>query len=301
MKFRLSDIQLLTEETIQTIYKPVPKFTHKGSNGMGMLIAGSRTMPGAALLSAKAALRSGLGKLIVHAPATEVLEKVILSVPEVILSCDLNSDFFSAPPDTITQCNALAIGPGLGNNNITAQGLLELLRIISYPIIIDADALNILAENKIWLDMLPKNSILTPHVGEFERLVGKSANRFERTLKSQDFAQKYHIIVVLKGHYTTIATPDRNLYLNTTGNQGMATAGSGDVLTGILLGLLTKGYSPEHAAQLGIYLHGLAGDLALQKQSHESLMASDIIENLGNGFRELCGKSFFIIKNVTNK
>jgi NAD(P)H-hydrate epimerase len=286
MEFRFSNFHLLTEETVKAHYLPVPKFAHKGSNGLGVLIAGSYNMPGAALLAAKAALRSGLGKLVVHAPAA-VLDKTILNVPEILLSYDEDYDCFSVIPEAVNHCNALAIGPGLGKDPITAKRLCELLQQLSYPIVIDADALNILAENKPWLDLLPQNSILTPHVGEFDRLFGKSANRFERVLKSQDFAQKYHIIVVLKGHYTTIAMPDRNLYLNTTGNQGMATAGSGDVLTGIILGLLTKGYSPEHAALLGVYLHGLAGDLALQKQSHESLMASDIIDSLGEGFKEV--------------
>jgi NAD(P)H-hydrate epimerase len=284
MEFRFSNFHLLTGETVKALYFPVPKCAHKGSNGLGVLIAGSRNMPGAALLSAKAALRSGLGKLVVHS-ATKVLDRVVASFPEVLLSYDPHFDCFSTVPKIVNDCNALAVGPGLGKDPITIQGVYKLFQQTSYPIIVDADALNILAENKTWLNLLPQNAILTPHVGEFDRLVGKSANRFERVLKSQDFAQKYHIIVVLKGHYTTITTPDRNLYLNTTGNQGMATAGSGDVLTGIILGLLTKGYPPEHAALLGVYLHGLAGDLALQKQSHESLMASDIIDNLGEAFK----------------
>jgi NAD(P)H-hydrate epimerase len=284
MKFRLSNFHLITEENIKEIYLPVPKFSHKGSHGLGLLIAGSRNMPGAALLSAKAALRSGLGKLIVHAPA-DVLDKVILQLPEIILSYDTNTDCFFTLPKGMAHCNALAIGPGLGKDFATQKGLYELLKKISYPIIVDADILNILAENKDWLSLLPQNSILTPHSGEFSRLVGKFANRFEKTSFAQDFAQKYHIIVILKGHYTTIVLPNGNIYSNTTGNQGMATAGSGDVLTGILLGLLTKGYSPENAAKLGVFIHGLAGDIILQEQSYESLVASDIIENLGKAFK----------------
>jgi NAD(P)H-hydrate epimerase len=283
MNFRLSDIQLLTKEAIEDIYLPVPKFAHKGTVGLGLLIAGCRNMPGAALLSAKAALRSGLGKVVVHAPA-EVLDKATLYAPEILLSFDQNSDCFSAPPETVNQCNALAVGPGLGKAPATVRGLLQLLKIgLPYPIIVDADALNILADNKTWLDLVPTHSILTPHVGEFDRLAGKSQNRFERVQKAKDFAQKYQVIVILKGHYSTIVIPNDNIYMNSTGNQGMATAGSGDVLTGILLGLLTKGYSPENTAKLGVYLHGLAGDCALEKQSHESLIASDIIEYLGRG------------------
>ena len=286
MEFRLSNFHLLTQELVKEAYIPVPKFAHKGSNGLGLLIAGSRNMPGAALLSAKAALRSGLGKLIVHAPAT-VLDKVAVYLPEAIL--DDRDKARLVPTDVIGNCNAIAIGPGLGTDPVSENGIFELLETTPYPIIVDADALNILAENKTWLNFLPKNSILTPHAGEFDRLTEKSANRFERVLKAQDFAQKYQIIVVLKGHYTTVITPSGYLYINTTGNQGMATAGSGDVLTGIILGLLTKGYVPENAAKLGVYLHGFAGDCALEKQSHESLIASDIIENLGKAFQSLLG------------
>ncbi|MDR2971382.1 MAG: NAD(P)H-hydrate dehydratase [Bacteroidales bacterium] len=284
MQFRLSDIQLLTNEAVQGIYIPVSKFAHKGSNGLGLLVAGSRNMPGAALLSAKAALRSGIGKLTVHAPIS-VTEKIALYVPEAILYRDSNSVYFSAIPDSTSYYNAIAIGPGLGKNPITGKGISELIKKAPYPIIIDADALNFLAENKVWLESLPQNSILTPHISEFDRLAGKSKHRFERLQKAKEFAQKYHVIVILKGHYTTIVLPDGNMFMNTTGNQGMATAGSGDVLTGILLGLLAKGYSPENSAKLGVYLHGAAGDCALEKQSHESLIASDIIENLGKAFK----------------
>jgi len=284
MKFQLSNFHLLTQELVKEAYIPVPKFAHKGSNGLGLLIAGSRNMPGAALLSAKAALRSGLGKLIVHAPAT-VLDKVALYVPEAILDC--RDVVRNVSTKKIGNYNAIAIGPGLGTDSVSQKMIFKLLRATPYPIIVDADGLNILAEQKTWLDFLPKNSILTPHAGEFDRLTEKSANRFERVLKAQDFAQKYQVIVVLKGHYTNVITSSGYTYINTTGNPGMATAGSGDVLTGIILGLLTKGYVPENAAKLGVYLHGLAGDYALENQSNESLIASDIIDNLGKAFQSL--------------
>ena len=284
MKFLLSDIQLLTKEAIQAFYMPVQKFAHKGSHGLGILIAGSCNMPGAALLSAKAALRSGLGKIIVHAPDA-VLDKVTIALPEAILSRDPHSEYFSTPPEIIRQGNALAIGPGLGTAPTTATALCQLLETLPYPVIVDADALNILSEHKSWLNKLPANSILTPHAGEFDRLTEKSQNRMERLQKACNFAQKYQVIVILKGHYTTLVLPSGQLFMNTTGNQGMATAGSGDVLTGILLGLLTKGYPPEKAAKLGVYLHGLAADCALKNQSYESLIASDIVEGLVEGFK----------------
>ena len=271
---------------MQMLYLPVQKFAHKGAHGLGVLVAGSSNMPGAALLSAKAALRSGLGKIIVHAPDV-VLDKVTIALPEAILSRDPHPEYFSSPPEMILQGNALAIGPGLGTAPTTATAICLLLETAPYPIIVDADALNILSEHKSWLNKLPQNSILTPHAGEFDKLTEKSQNRMERLQKVYDFAQKYQVIVVLKGHYTTIVLPNGQLFMNTTGNPGMATAGSGDVLTGILLGLLAKGYTPESAAKLGVYLHGLAGDCALQNQSYESLIASDIIESLGEGFEEL--------------
>ena len=300
MRFQFSDFHIINKDTIKEIYIPVPKSAHKGSNGFGLLIAGSQSMKGAALLSAKAALRSGIGKLIVHAP-TEVLNKLIVAVPETMTDADENPYFFSSLPQNIAQYDALAIGPGLANNRITEKGFLELLeKRLPYPIIVDADALNILADNKDWLHLIPRNSIITPHLGEFDRLFGKSANRFERVLKSQDFAQKYGINVILKGHYSTIATFEGKVFLNTTGNQGMATAGSGDVLTGILLGLLAKGYAPENAAKLGVYLHGLAGDIALKKQSYESMIASDIIENLGYALKEVSRYTSYLTPQTSN-
>jgi len=289
MKLLLSDIQLLTKEAIEALYMPVQKFANKGSQGLGILIAGSCNMPGAALLSARAALRSGLGKVIVHAPDT-VLDKVAISLPEAILSHDPHPEYFSISPEIIQHCSALAIGPGLGTAPSTANALCQLLETLPYPIIVDADALNIISEHKSWIKKLPENSILTPHVVEFDRLAGKSQNRMERLQKVYDFSKKHQVSVVLKGHFTTLTMPNGQVFMNTTGNQGMATAGSGDVLTGILLGLLTRGYPPDSAAKLGVYLHGLAGDYALMNQSHESLIASDIIENLGKGFQKIISK-----------
>ena len=286
MKHQFSKIHLLTHEAIQETYLPVSKYAHKGSNGVGILIAGSRQMPGAAMLAARAAMRSGLGKLIVHAPAS-VLDKVIPYLPEAILSFDTHSNFLSDIPDRLQNCDALAIGPGLGKESYTQKALYNILTKFSHPMIVDADALNILAENREWFSLLPEKSILTPHARECDRLTGESPNRFERTMKIVDFAHKFKIIVILKGHLSTIVFPDGNIFLNPTGNQGMATAGCGDVLTGIILGLLAKGYSPENAAKTGVFLHGLAGDFALLQQSHESLVASDIIENLGQAFLEI--------------
>jgi len=153
--------------------------------------------------------------------------------------------------------------------------------------VLDADALNLIAKNKDLYDLIPRNSILTPHPGEFRRLVGESASYFEQYQKQIELAKKQKVIVVLKGAYTSIATPNGKCYFNSTGNPGMATAGSGDVLTGILTSLLAQGYEPEKAAILGVYIHGLAGDLASQKIGRQSLIAGDIIDNLGEAFEEI--------------
>jgi hydroxyethylthiazole kinase-like uncharacterized protein yjeF len=181
----------------------------------------------------------------------------------------------------------IAIGPGIGTHTATKKAVEQFLRNQTQPIVIDADALNILAAKKSLLPLLPVNSILTPHPKEFERLTGKWKNDFERLQLQQQFSKKHKVIVVLKGAHTSISDTAGNVYFNTTGNPGMATAGSGDVLTGIITGLLAQQLSPLDSAIAGVYLHGLAGDKALQLQSQESLIASDIIASLGTAFKEI--------------
>jgi NAD(P)H-hydrate epimerase len=183
--------------------------------------------------------------------------------------------------------NAIAAGPGLGKAQPTVALIKNLIDEVQSPLILDADALNILADNKTRLAYLPSYSILTPHRKEFQRLAGSWENDGDLIGKLTEFAKRYTVIVVLKGAYTAVALPDGRLYYNTTGNPGMATAGSGDVLTGILLALLAQGYTPVETALLGVYLHGLAGDEALQQQSEQSLTAGDITEHLGKAFKQL--------------
>ncbi|MDR3047703.1 MAG: NAD(P)H-hydrate dehydratase [Bacteroidales bacterium] len=281
----VSDKILVNSTIISKIIQAISKFAHKGSNGHGLLIAGNRNMPGAALLAAKSALRSGIGKVTLHIPDS-LATFVPFAIPEVILSRDKNNFCFSGIDlEHFPSINAIAIGPGIGKNPITSAALSNLIDELHSPMILDADALNILGDNKTWISFLPENSILTPHFKEFERLAGKSANDFERMDRLCKFAQQHQLVVILKGANSMIAMPDGKLFVNTTGNPGMATAGSGDVLTGILLALLARGYAPEMAAILGVYIHGLAGDIAIgQQQSTESLIASDIIENLGESW-----------------
>lgn len=267
------------------LFKPRHKFSHKGVFGHALLIAGSQGKVGAAVLSARASLRSGLGLLSTHIPKNGV-NILQTAVPESMLSIDESEECFSNLPK-LDNYNAIGIGPGLGTNKQSQNSLKLLIQEFKSPMVIDADALNILSENKTWLSFLPKGSILTPHPKEFERLAGKSSDSFERVKKQIEFATKYQVYVILKGANTSIVTPEGQMFFNSTGNPGMATAGSGDVLTGILLGLLTQHYSPLHASIIGVYLHGLSADIAAKKKGFDSLIASDIIDYLGKAFLKL--------------
>lgn len=276
---------LLTFDDIRPMLRNRPKFSHKGSFGHALLLAGSADKTGAAVLAAKACLRSGAGLVHVHLPRKAVVA-MQSQLPEAMISCDSNKNIISELPD-LGAYNAIGIGPGIGRETETANVLKLLIQEAKTPLVLDADALNILAENKTWIAFLPKNSILTPHLKEFERLAGKSLNGFDRLEMQQQFAVRHGIIVVLKGAYTSIVFPDGTTFLNPTGNPGMATAGSGDVLTGIILGLLAQHYSPYEAALSAVFLHGIAGDLALDSESVESLIASDIVAYLGRAFKRL--------------
>jgi len=276
---------LLTKRDIQPTLKTRNKFAHKGTFGHALLIAGSYGKIGAAVLASKACLRSGVGLLHTHIPKVgyEIMQT---ANPECMLSIDRYDNYFSEVPD-LDMYNAIGIGPGLGMEQQSQMALKLLIQNYPDPIVFDADALNILAENKTWLSFLPKGSILTPHPKEFERLVGKWPDDFEKLQMLRDFCFRFSVYVVLKGAYTCTCTPDGNCYFNSTGNPGMATAGSGDVLTGLITGLLAQGYSPGQAATLGAYLHGLAGDFAARKIGYEAMIAGDIIEYIGEAFKKL--------------
>ncbi len=281
--------KLIDKELVRSFYVAPPMYAHKGSNGHGLLVAGSGNMPGAAVLAATAALRAGIGKVTVHTTANvaRVLPAVL---PEAIVDTDANGPCVSSCKwENMPSLQAIAIGPGIGTAAPTAALLKDLLSEVHSPVIFDADALNILAENKTLLAYLPAYSILTPHFKEFERLAGKTENDFERLEKLRDFVKKYQVVVVLKGHHSVVAMPDGKMFVNTTGNAGMATAGSGDVLTGVLLACMAKGYPAALAALLAVYVHGLAGDCALNSQSMESMIASDICQHLGCAFKQISG------------
>jgi NAD(P)H-hydrate epimerase len=265
--------------------RPRSIFDHKGTFGHALIIAGSAGKIGAAVLSGRAAMRAGVGLLTVHVPSCGygILQTAL---PEAMVSVDANEAVFSAVPD-ISKYTAVGIGPGLGVDDKTARALGDILPYFDKPIVIDADALNILASERELLHMVPRNSIITPHPGEFRRLVGSWSDDFEKLEKLRDLARRLTTYVVLKGAYTTICSPDGTIYFNSTGNPGMATGGSGDVLTGVITALLAQGYDSLTASLLGVYVHGLAGDLALPDRGMKGMIASDIVETLPAAFRHL--------------
>ena len=277
-----SDFYYLEKKDIAPLIKKRSKFSHKGTFGHALIVAGSKGMSGASVLAAKAALRTGAGLVTIHGP--ECNRNIVQTIiPEVIFQSDYATDLVSNV-DASEKHNAIAIGPGIGVHAETTEMLKNFLKKQHKPCVLDADALNILSQHKDLLKLIPENSILTPHPKEFDRLFGPAISTYERMKKASLAAQDLELTIILKGAYTIIATPEAKVYFNSTGNSGMATAGSGDVLTGILVGLLAQGYLPEDAAKTGVYLHGLAGDLALETQSEESLISGDIIAALGKAY-----------------
>lgn len=281
-----SQFELVDDAIIHSIHKPRKRFSHKGNYGHALLVAGSYGKMGAAVLSARACMRSGVGVLTCHIPkcGLDILQS---SVPEAMVMTDTNSSFNTKINDDLARHEAIGIGPGIGTASETKMLLREIFDAYRSPIILDADALNLLSTQKDLLKQIPAGSVLTPHPKEFERLFGESANDFDRIQLAIQKANDLDCIIVLKGHHTFIATPDGKGFFNSTGNAGMATAGSGDVLTGILTGLLAQGYSSVETAILGVYLHGLAGDFAAKEFSMEAMVAGDIINNLGQAFKRI--------------
>lgn len=277
---------ILDENDIRQRLRPRSDFAHKGSMGNALLIAGSYGMSGASILATKACLRSGAGKVITHTPKRNY-EIMQISVPEAVLQMDPEETIFSEPVDT-EYYDAMGVGPGLGTSEATAIALIAQLRRATCPVVVDADALNILSTHRAWMQQLPKNIILTPHPREFDRLAGNtSSNCCERLAKACELAERLQAYIILKGHYSALCHPNGRVEFCSTGNSGMATAGSGDVLTGIVTGLLARGYAQEDACRIGMYLHGLAGDLAIKDLGKESLIASDLIAYLPKAFLRL--------------
>ena len=261
------------------------KYSHKGNFGRVLMVLGGYGKMGAAVLTSRACLKSGAGLLTVHVPECGY-QIIQIAVPEAMALVDPSVDFFSDTPD-INGFEVIGIGPGLGTNDKTISAFEDLLNKVDFPVVIDADGLNILSKKPQLLEKLPAGSVLTPHPKEFERIAGSYKNDFDRLNLQIDFAKKYNVIVVVKGAHTSVAGPDGQVCFNSTGNPGMATAGSGDVLTGIITSLLGQTKDPFNAAILGVFLHGMAGDIAAGDQGDESLIASDIIDHLSSAYKRL--------------
>lgn len=262
------------------------EYAHKGNMGHALVIAGSYGMAGAAVLATKACLRAGAGKVTVRTPRrnNDILQ---ISVPEAIIDIDRDELYFNETVDT-EDMDAVCIGPGLRQQENTAIAVISQIRRTQCPLVLDADALNVLANHRAWLQQLPKNIIMTPHPKEFDLLNGTAcSDSYERLSKARNMAEHLNAYILLKGHYTALCLPNGQVIFNSTGNAGMATAGCGDVLAGIITALLARGYKHADACMVGMYLHGLAGDLAAKELGQESLLASDLIDYLPKAFRRI--------------
>jgi len=296
-EFQVIDIQLTIPETNQSaIYfleksdvakrlKSRQKFSHKGTFGHGLLIAGSEGKMGAAVISTAAMLRSGIGLVSVLVPKVgrDVLQ---ITNPEAMIIVDKQKKEVGNLP-LLGSYQSIGIGPGIGKGKSTQELVKQLLEQAICPLILDADALNILSENKDWLKLVPQNTILTPHPKEFERLAGKSNSDEQLFQKALEFSKKYKVFLVLKSAHTLICFPDGNAYFNSTGNAGMAKGGSGDALTGTITGLLAQRYRPGDACLIGVFVHGFAGDLAAAKKGQIGMTVSDLIDEFPSAFLEL--------------
>jgi len=271
-------------EDVATIYKSRSPFSHKGTYGSALLVGGSYGKMGAVTLGAKAALRAGAGLVTALIPACGY-NSLQASVPEVM--CRVSGERAIEKIEGWEKMKAIGIGPGMSTDAKSAQALAWFIDSCKAPVVVDADALNIIARQPELLGKLPKGSVLTPHPKEFARLFGENTNSMIQVDHARIQAMRYNINIVLKGHHTAIITTEGECWYNMTGNAGMATGGAGDVLTGIITGLLAQGYEPHNAALLGVYLHGLAGDLAAKERSMEALIAGDIIDYLGKAFLTL--------------
>ena len=283
-----SDYYLTEKKEIKNLLSPRPRFAHKGNFGHVLLLAGSKGKMGAALLASESCLRSGSGLLTVHIPQCgyTILQS---RLPEAMVNADKNENFISEFP-RLENFDAIGVGPGIDIEKITSNCLKSIIQNANCPLVLDADALNILSQNKTWISFLPAETIITPHPTEFDRLAGKHTSGFERLQTAREWAKKHQLIIVLKGAYTSIIFPDGSVQFNSSGNPALAKGGTGDVLCGMITGLIARGYKPPIAALIGVYVHGLAGEMASEKMSEESVLASDVIAKIGKAFKKLEAK-----------
>ena len=276
---------MIDQEMIKPLIKRRNKYAHKGTHGKGLIMAGSYGKMGAALLSARAALRAGIGLLTMYIPRCgyDIMQG---HVPEAMVISDEGDHYLTSYAE-VSGYGALGIGPGIGREKETMYGIMQAIQNFDKPVVVDADGLNIISDHREILELLPEYSILTPHPKEFERLVGAWDNDYVRLEKQVQFSKENKVIVVLKGAHTSITMPEGIVYFNTSGNPGMATGGSGDVLTGVLTSLLAQGYAPAEASLVGVYLHGLAADIVAEQRGQIGMIASDLANSLPMAYREL--------------
>jgi NAD(P)H-hydrate epimerase len=281
-------LQMLDELLIRNLFRQRNRFAHKGTFGHALLVGGSYGKVGAMVLATKACLQSGAGLTTALIPRCGY---VILqsTAPEAMTLMDNEENYLTSLPDGMERFEAIGIGPGMGTMPETQKLLSFIVRRYHKPAVLDADALNCLALNKDMLQQLPMQSILTPHPKEFDRLFGEHASDFDRINTARQKAADLGVIIILKSHHSFIATPQQKNFFNSTGNAGMAKGGSGDVLTGLLASLLAQGYSATEAAQLGVYIHGWAGDIAAKQYSKEAMLPSHLISCLPDVFLLLSG------------
>ncbi len=273
----------ITKNEILPMYKPRNKWSHKGTYGHSLIIGGSFGKIGAVTLASKAALKIGSGLVSAYVPKCGY-NIIQISVPEAMVEVDNDAalEYYNFK----TKATVIGIGPGMGTVEKTALGFELFIKENKLPLVIDADAINLLSQNKLLLKYLPKNTVLTPHPKELERLVGTWKNDFEKLEKITKLSQDYNLIIVLKGTHTVVVN-GTSKYFNSTGNPALATAGSGDVLTGIITGLIAQGYKPVNAAIFGVYLHGKTADIAIQNTAHETFTASTILDYLPKAILDL--------------
>ncbi len=283
-----TDFYLIEKEDIKAMLKPHKPFINKYDNGTVFLVAGSYGMMGAAILCARGAMRAGAGLVTVHAPACGFIP-LATAVPEALFEADAN-EIVTSNIKMYHQYGIVALGPGMGTAEETIDAIDNFLKAYRKPCILDADALNCISSRQILLRSIPKGSILTPHHAEFDRLFGMHQTDEERLKKAIDVSKLYEITIVLKGHHSMTVRPDGKVYINSSGNAGMATAGSGDALTGVIAAFIAQGYAPDWGVVTGVYVHGLAGDIAVQEHGTHGLNAGDIANSVGKAIQSLLRK-----------
>ncbi|MFV8225903.1 NAD(P)H-hydrate dehydratase [Christiangramia aquimixticola] len=279
-----SDIYLIGKEEAASLYKTRKKNSHKGDYGRVLIAGGSYGKMGSVQLTAKAALRAGTGLCSLYIPKIGY-QIIQTALPEAMVITDNEEDLITSIPADF-DADVFCFGMGAGTDRKTVTAFRQFLSEVKTPILVDADGINILSENKDMLDLLPEGSVLTPHPGELKRLIGEWKDNFEKLEKTRELSEKYKVIVVIKGAHTFIVN-GKEVFINTSGNPGMATAGSGDVLSGIITSLMGQQYNNVAAAVLGVYLHGASGDIAVRELGYESLLAGDIADHIGRAIMEL--------------